>query len=107
MFVQLQRYFDVCILILNGFLVIKMIMVNKIEIVVLQDKFFFVNVKICIIEGICIFYKINFIESFCVFGLYFDKFLKDIFLDFFYCLIKKNLDIIVLNLKFKIVRFKS
>lgn len=74
MFVQLQRYFDVCILILNDFLVIKMIMVNKIEIVMIQDKFFFVNVKICIIEGICIFYKINFIESFCVFGLYFDKF---------------------------------
>lgn len=84
-----------------------MIMVNKIEIVTTQDKFFFVNAKICIIEGTCISYKINSIESSRVSGLYFDKSQKDIFLDFPYRLIKKTLDIIVLNLKSKIVRFKS
>lgn len=84
-----------------------MIMVNKIEIVATQDKFLFVNAKICIIEGTCISYKINSIESSRVSGLYFDKSQKDIFLDFPYRLIKKTLDIIVLNLKSKIVRFKS
>lgn len=89
------------------FLAIKMIIVNKIEIVTMQDKFLFVNAKICIIEGTCISYKINSIESSRVSGLYFDKSQKDIFLDFPYRLIKKNLDIIVLNLKSKIVRFKS
>lgn len=89
------------------FLAIKMIIVNKIEIVTMQDKFLFVNAKICIIEGTCISYKINSIESSRVSGLYFDKSQKDIFLDFPYRLIKKTLDIIVLNLKSKIVRFKS
>lgn len=81
-FAQLQRYFDVCTLILNDLLAIKMIMVNKIEIVTTQDKFLFVNAKICIIEGTCISYKINSIESSRVSGLYFDKSQKDIYFKF-------------------------
>lgn len=59
-----------------------MIMVNKIEIVTTQDKFLFVNAKICIIEGTRISYKINSIESSRVSGLYFDKSQKDIYFKF-------------------------